>query len=88
VAGDKKDVLPESEVDENAAEVFVVFFYAEVELFDLGALQKPQDGFFELAAPFAGDDLDQSDPLGDGLIDHAVKLRFDRTALVENIVQV
>jgi hypothetical protein len=43
---------------------------------------------FELAAAFAGNDLDQGDPLCDRLLDHPIQLRVNLVATVVDIVQI
>jgi len=48
------------EMDKNPAEIFVILFKAVIQFFDLRAFQKTQNGFFELAAAFAGNDLHQA----------------------------
>ena len=80
--------LSEAEVDEDAAEVFVVFFYAEVELFDLGALEETEHAFFQLAAPLPRDDLDQRDAFFNSLADDAVEFILYGSTLVKNIMQI
>lgn len=45
------------EMHENAAEIFVVFLYPMIELFYLRLSQKTQYMFFQLSAPFAGDNF-------------------------------
>jgi hypothetical protein len=75
-------------MDEDAAEVFVVFFDAEVELFDFGALEETEHAFFQLAAPLPRDDLDQRDAFFNGFADHAMEFRIDLTASIEDIMQI
>jgi hypothetical protein len=81
-----------AEVDEEAAEVFGVFFDAVVEGFDVFLLEEFEDAFFEDAAPpnfaFAGDDFDKGDFFIEGLVDDVVKGGFDLGAAVEDVVEV
>lgn len=76
------------EVHENAAEIFVVFLYPMVEAFYLRLGQKTQHVLFQLTLPLAGDDLYQSDPLTDRLLDDPVKLIIDQPSLIKNIMKI
>ncbi len=78
----------EPEVDKDTAKILVVLLQAMVQLLDVFLFQETDDAFLELAAALARDDLNELDPLGYGLIDHAVKLRINGIALVENIMEV
>ncbi len=71
---------------ENTTEIFIVFLDPVVELFYYRLIQKTQNTFFELSAPFAGDDLNQRNPLAYSLVHDTAKLGIDRLPFVENIV--
>ena len=76
------------EVDEEAAEVFGVFFDA-VELgFDVFLLEEFEDAFLEDAGAFAGDDFDEGDFFVQGFLDDAVEGGFDLLAAVEDVVEI
>ena len=76
------------EVDEEAAEVFGVFFDAVVEGFDVFLLEEFKDAFFEDAGAFAGDDFDEGNFLVDGFAHDVVEGGFDLFAAVEDVVEV
>ena len=77
-----------AEVDEDAAEVFGVFFDAVVEGFDVLLLEEFQDAFFQDAGTFAGDDFDEGNFFVDGFVHEVVEGGFDLAALVEDVVKV
>jgi hypothetical protein len=81
-----------AEMDEEAAEVFGVFFDAVVEGFDVFLLEELEDAFFEDAAPpnfaFAGDDFDEGDFFVEGFLDDVVEGGFNLGAAVEDVVEV
>jgi hypothetical protein len=83
-----KVLLLEPEVDKNTPKVFVVFLDAVIEFFDVTLIQKPQHLFLELSTAFAGDDLNQFDPLFDGFLHDAVQFRVDLVAAIVDFVQV
>ena len=74
------------EVDEDAAKVAVVFFHSMIQLADVRLIQETQDLFLELAAPFAGDNLDEIDLFVDRLLHDAVEFSIDLTAVVVDVV--
>lgn len=78
----------ETEMDEDAPEVFIIFFDPVIERADVLLIEKAQDFLFERAAPFAGDDLDQFNFLGDGFLNDAIQFHLDFVAFVINIVQI
>lgn len=80
------DLKPE--VDEDAAEVLVVFFDAEIQLFDLGALEKTKHALLQLAASLTGDDLDERDALFHGFADDPAEFRLNGAAFIKNFMQI
>ena len=74
------------EMDKYSPEVFIVLLEAMVKFFDVPLIQKTQDFLLELAAAFAGDDLDQLYFLVDGFFHNAIQLCFDLVAAVIDIV--
>ena len=80
--------VPVPEVDKDSAVVFVVFFYPEVKLLDLRLVQEPKNVFFQLAAAFAGNNLDERDALVDRFLDYPVQFGFDIFASIEDGVEI
>ena len=70
------------------AEIFIVFFNAAVKPFDLRLLQKTQYTLLKLPAPFARDDLHQLYFLSHRLLDNAVELGINCTAIAKDVMQV
>ena len=64
-------------MDEYPAKVFVVFFEAMIKFFDGRLLEKSEDVFFKLAAPFARNDLDT----GDALATASLIARFNASSI-------
>lgn len=73
-----------AEVNEDPPEVSVVLLDTMVELFDMALIEEAQYPLLELAAPLAGDDLNQCNPLIDGLLNDPLKLGIDPiTAIID-----
>ena len=72
---------------ENTAEVLVVFFNAVITALVV-FLEKAQDGFFQLAAAFAGDDFDIFGVFINGLVEHVAQGGFDGIVVGENAMKV
>ena len=77
-----------AEVDEEATEIFGVFFDAVVEGFDVLLLKEFEDAFFQDAGAFAGDDFDEGDFFVEGFAHDVVEGGFDLLAAVEDVVEV
>ena len=75
-----------AEVDKDATKVAVVFLDAVVQGADMRLIQEAQDMLLELATAFAGNDLNQRDPLGNRLLHHTIKLALDPVAAIINVV--
>ncbi len=71
-----------SEMNENSPEIFVILLDAVIKFFDVTLIQESQNFFLELAAVFAGDDLDRLSFLFDGLF------RVDFPSAVVDVMQV
>ncbi len=75
------------EMYKNAAEILVVLLNAGITPF-VTVLQETQNGLLELAAAFAGDDLDIFRVLLDRLVHHPAQGSIDRVRVGKNIMQV
>ena len=76
------------EVHEDTAEIFVIFLDPVVKLPCSRLVQEAQNAFFQLPAPLASDDLQQGNPLAQGLIHDPAEFGIDRLSLIKNIMQV
>lgn len=75
-------------MDKNTPKVFVVFLDTMVQFFDMALIQKTQDSFFELAAPFAGDNLHQFDLFVYRFLYDAIQFGVNIFAAVVDVVKV
>jgi len=75
-------------MDKDTAEIFVVFLDPVVKLPYSRLIQEAQDAFFQFPAPLASDDLQQGNPLAQGLIHDPAEFGIDHLSLIKNIMQV
>jgi hypothetical protein len=75
-------------MDKDTPEVTVVFLKTVIQLTNMPLVEKAQDTLLELPAPFAWNNLDQSDPLGDRLLDNPIQVRINLVAAIIEIVQI
>src|SRR5262245_34632095 len=80
--------LRKSEVHKDPPKVLAVLLHSMIETLDVPLIEKLQHPFFQHAAPFSGDDLDQFDAFLDGLVHDPRQFRLDRGAFVEDVMQV
>jgi len=69
-------------------EIFIVLLYTMIKFLYLGSIQKPQNMFLQLSASLSRDDLYQSYPLLNRILDSPIKLILYLAAFVEYIMQI
>jgi hypothetical protein len=75
-------------VNEYPPKILVILFQAMVKLLNMSLIQKSQHLLLELAAAFAGNDLDQLYFPVQGLLHNAIQRRIDLIAAVVDVVQI
>ena len=85
---DKAVLQLELEVDEDPSEVFIVFFDAMVQLFNMSLVQEAKYLLFQLPTSLARDDLNELDFPLNRFLYNTIKLRVDLIAAVVDVVQV
>jgi len=75
-------------MNEQASEIFRIFFQAVVQGLDVFLVQKTQNALFELTAPLAGDDLHNLNTLLDRVVDDLAQGLINVTPAVKDLMQV
>lgn len=75
-------------MNEDATEIFVVFFHAMIQLFDMVLIQEPQHFFLELTAALAWDNFNKIDLSVNCFFHDLVEFFVDQIAFVVNIMQI
>jgi hypothetical protein len=73
---------------EYPAEILIIFLKAMIELLDIRPGEEAQNRFLQLAASFAGNDLDKVYFFRNGIAYNAIQLSIDSPAVAENIMKI
>ncbi len=74
--------------DKNPAKVLAIFIDTVIKTLYLRTVEKAQNGLLELSASLAWDNFHQCNPHLNGLSDYTVKLPFNRTPVLANIMKI
>jgi len=75
-----------SEMNKDAPEILVVLLNSMVQFADVRLIQKTQNFFLELPAPFAGNDFDEIDFLVERFLHNLIEFGIDRAAAIIDVV--